>query len=75
MKKKSNNFQFTGALLLTRSQMKKVMGGNNSELEVEGGSSGSCWGICISEGLPCPGSIIKPPAAEICSPRYPKCCS
>jgi hypothetical protein len=64
------------ANLLSRAEMKKVMGGVFEPESIDGGGGGKCKGICIAEGNSCPtehGTILSVPP-EVCPPRYPKCC-
>lgn len=71
--KKLNN-AFNKGEVLTRAQLKKVMGG---AVEPSLGDS-KCNGVCIAHGTTCP-SVMAPNGnpfpPEICPPRYPKCCA
>lgn len=69
MKKlKLNIKNFTGAEVLSRTQLKKIMGGNFN------GSANLCENECDTEGAPCSfgsynGTCIAFPAGEGCSPN------
>ncbi len=60
--------------LLSKAEMKKIMGGTESIDDGGDSDSGKCKGVCILEGNPCPTIVANPFPAEICPPRYPKCC-
>ncbi|TCC88014.1 hypothetical protein EZ428_20010 [Pedobacter frigiditerrae] len=58
--------------LLSKAEMKKVMGGN--EVVGDESDSGKCKGVCILEGTSCPAIVNNGFPPEICTPRYSKCC-